>query len=78
MPSPRMTNPAAKAKLDPFSGPSEKATVLGKTGDASNAFYVTVAGRIVPVVATIDAPIAIGDIVWVQITPQGYILQGTA
>jgi hypothetical protein len=76
MPTRRMTNPPANS--DPWKGPSAKATVLGAVGDNNNTFYVSVEGRIVSVTATIDAPLRVGDVVWVQTTPQGWILQGTA
>ena len=78
MPQPRMATTFAKEGI--FKTPADvpqKAIILGIFRD-NNRVYLNLNGFTISADLTIDAPIAIGDTVWVQKTTLGYIVQGTA
>lgn len=82
MPQPRMSTGFAAAGSSTFASSfvegSFKAVVVGVFGDNNSTVYVNLNGNVVRAQATIDAAIQVGDIVWVQKTTSGYIIQGTA
>lgn len=88
MPTPRMSSTFKQADQTTFassgtfaaggSSGTMKAVVMGTISDNAGAYYVNVNGFTVTAKTSIDAPIQVGDMVYVQKSGAGWLISGTA
>lgn len=81
MPTPRMTTSFRPANETTFARQSSvlaKAVIMGTISDAANSYFINMGNGITRASSSMDAPIQVGDVVYVQSSEKGWLITGTA